>query len=113
MENKLLKTWRYFCLFIAIVLFVHFLKDITQDILKISTPLDKLGNIIEDLSKIPTWVQLLYFSLWIIGTLLQPFFSILLFRNWNNNHFSTYDKVLLIIIIYLSILFSTAYLLST
>jgi len=40
-----------------IVVFMHFLKDITQDILQIPTFLDWFGNIQEDLSGLPRVVQ--------------------------------------------------------
>ena len=46
----------------AIFLFTltHFLKDITQDILRIFTPLDLLGNADEDVSKFPEKAKQVY-----------------------------------------------------
>lgn len=46
---------------IFIFVFVHFLKDITQDIFKINTPLDLLGNVNEDLTVFPTLFQKLFY----------------------------------------------------
>lgn len=40
-----------------VFVFVHFLKDLTQDILHIATPLDLLGDVNEDISIFPVWLQ--------------------------------------------------------
>jgi len=45
--------------FVWIIVFIHFLKDITQDILQIPTFLDIFGNIQEDLSNLPHPIRLL------------------------------------------------------
>jgi hypothetical protein len=49
-------------LFILLWVFVviHFLKDITQDILRVSTFLDNFGDVIENLSWLPRWAQQVY-----------------------------------------------------
>lgn len=39
---------------------IHFLKDITQDILRIPTFLDTFGDIVENLSWLPRWGQQVY-----------------------------------------------------
>jgi hypothetical protein len=39
---------------------IHFLKDITQDFLKVSSPLDTFGNITENLTWLPRWGQDIY-----------------------------------------------------
>jgi len=63
MKNSLYKIWKFFLPFIFIIVFVHFLKDITQDILKIPTFLDLLGNVNEDLSEFPLFIQWIIISL--------------------------------------------------
>ncbi len=54
MRNKLLN---FILLIIFTFFFIHFLKDITQDILKIKTPLDYLGNVNEDLSLFSPFIK--------------------------------------------------------
>ena len=44
-------------LFILIFFSLHLAKDITQDILRLGTPLDYLGNVQEDLSIFPSIVK--------------------------------------------------------
>jgi len=58
--GKLLKAWRYFLPILFLFVLVHFAKDITQDILKISTPLDIFGDAKEDLSGLSTITKNLY-----------------------------------------------------
>ena len=43
-----------------IAILIHFLKDITQDILRINSPLDLFGNIQENLSFLPSFLQKVY-----------------------------------------------------
>lgn len=54
-----MKIWRKILPFVWIIVFIHFLKDITQDILQIPTFLDIFGNIQEDLSNLPYLIRLL------------------------------------------------------
>ncbi len=42
---------------IFVIVGIHFLKDITQDVLKIASPLDLLGNANEDISSFPEIVR--------------------------------------------------------
>ena len=73
MKNKFIKL-SY--LFIFLFVFVHFLKDITQDILKTVTPLDLLGNVNEDLSSFPKIVQQGFMAIG-YGSFLAEIFLIL------------------------------------
>jgi len=57
MKNKLLNL---ILIIIFTFFFIHFLKDITQDILKIKTPLDYLGNVNEDLSSFSSLIKILF-----------------------------------------------------
>jgi len=57
MRNKLLN---FILLIMFTFFFIHFLKDITQDILKIKTPLDYLGNVNEDLSLFSPFIRTVF-----------------------------------------------------
>jgi hypothetical protein len=52
-----MRFWRKILPILWVVVFIHFLKDITQDILQITTFLDWFGNIQEDLSGLPFLVR--------------------------------------------------------
>ena len=52
--KSVFNIWRLLLPFLYIFILVHFLKDITQDILKISTPLDLFGDVKEDISFLST-----------------------------------------------------------
>lgn len=54
MKNKLLNI---VLIVIFVFFFIHFLKDITQDVLKIKTPLDYFGNVNEDLSLFSSFIK--------------------------------------------------------
>jgi len=58
----MLRIWRSFLVAVWAVALVHFLKDITQDILHIPTFLDMLGNIQEDISWLPKYLQWLVYG---------------------------------------------------
>jgi len=51
---------RFLLIFLWLVVIIHFLKDITQDLLHIPTFLDSFGNITENLSWLPEWGQEVY-----------------------------------------------------
>lgn len=53
-----MKKITLFVLWVSVT--IHFLKDITQDILQINSPLDAFGNITENLAWLPTWGQNVY-----------------------------------------------------
>lgn len=60
--NKLaFRIWRAVLPFLYIFIFIHFLKDITQDILRISTPLDIFGDVKEDISFLSKPLQLIFY----------------------------------------------------
>ena len=73
MKNLLYRIWRVFLPLIFIVILAHFIKDITQDILKIPTPLDLLGDIHEDLSAFPVYVQSIFVGLGISSFFVEAF----------------------------------------
>ena len=60
--NKIIK---FFLIFIYIFILIHFLKDITQDILRLPSPLDMFGDIKEDISFLPPVLQ--HFFYYVLG----------------------------------------------
>jgi hypothetical protein len=70
------KTRSFLLSLIWVITLIHFLKDITQDILKIPTILDVFGNIQEDLSHLPHWLQLFIFSAG-VGSFLAEIFLLI------------------------------------
>ena len=69
-SNVFLKV---FLVLIFTVFFVHLVKDITQDILQISTPLDYLGNAQEDLSMFPSTIKLVFTIFGYISVIAEIF----------------------------------------
>jgi len=59
--NKINNKLRPILVFIWIFIFIHFLKDITQDILGITSPLDMFGDVKEDISFLPYYLQLFFY----------------------------------------------------
>ena len=47
--------------FIFILVLIHFVKDVTQDILRVSSVLDVFGNVKEDISYFPETLKKIYF----------------------------------------------------
>jgi len=73
MKNKL---FNLFLIIIFIIFFVHLLKDITQDILNIQTPLDYLGDVKEILSSFSPIDRIIYYSLGVPSVLGEIFLVI-------------------------------------
>ena len=61
MNNCISKITKIFLGIVYIFVFIHFLKDITQDILRISSPLDMFGDIKEDISFLPPAYQFIFY----------------------------------------------------
>jgi hypothetical protein len=105
------KMWRktLWCFFIVIL--IHFFKDLTQDILKIATPLDYFGNINEDLSLFSAGVQKT-FMLFGFGSFAVELFLILFIPLTISTKKPTYyDLLIVIALLFLGIYFITALLL--
>jgi|SRR3989339_636479 len=71
-----LQIWRSFLVVVWVVVLIHFLKDITQDILRIPTILDVFGNIQEDISWLPQYLQYLVYGAG-IGSFLAEIFLLI------------------------------------
>ena len=70
---KVYKIWRILLPFLYVVVLIHFLKDITQDILKIPTHLDLLGDVKEDISMFPVFFQNLFISMGVGSFIAEVF----------------------------------------
>lgn len=110
-NKKLFLFWKIVSVPLLAGILIHFFKDITQDFLGISTILDKLGNIQEDISKFPEALRQFY-DWAIFNTYL--FELILIFtipQTWKRKSFSKIDIFNLVLILYITIMFSIAWLL--
>lgn len=70
------ELWRRCLPFIYAIILLHFLKDITQDILRIPTPLDLLGDVHEDISLFPKYAQLAFIAIGITSFIVEGFLLI-------------------------------------
>jgi len=75
MKNKLLN---FILIIIFIIFFTHLLKNITQDILKIKTPLDYIGDLKEVLSSFSKQVLVIYYIFGALSILGEIFLVILI-----------------------------------
>ncbi len=108
MKRKL----RYIILAVVwIFVATHFIKDITQDILKVSTPLDLLGDVKEDLTSFPTHIQQGFYSLGIVSFLAEAFLLISIPVVYRKKTTISLEKSIYIVLIMLFLYFVTAILL--
>lgn len=111
-KNKLFKIWRLILPFLFIFFVTHFLKDITQDIFRIKTPLDIFGDVKEDLSKLPSTLQYTYlYGLGGLSFLLEAFLLIGIPLVLKREKFSKLEKVVVVTIVFLLVFFIIATLL--
>lgn len=107
--GKLFKIWRFVLSFLFLFVLIHFLKDITQDILKIKTPLDIFGDVKEDLSGLPTVAQSLYFyGLGSLSFLAEGFLLVSIPIVLKRKKFSKLEKYVVIAIVFLFVFFLIA-----
>jgi hypothetical protein len=96
--SKLFKIWRFILPVLFLFVIIHFLKDITQDILGIQTPLDIFGDVREDLSGLSTTSQNLYlYGLGGLSFLAEAFLLISIPIIWKRKTFSKLEKVVAIV----------------
>ncbi len=110
--SKLIQPWKIFTLIISGVLLLHFLKDITQDLLRMNTAFDVMGNIQEDTTRLPQYLVPIYWSLWIIATIAQPVVLYLTYKNWKSKDFNKYDVAILSMVLFFFLMIIWAYSLS-
>lgn len=106
------KYTRILLLIVWIIVLVHFLKDVTQDLFGLATILDNLGNIEEDISSFPLWLEYLYH--WaMVNTVIGEIILIMLIPKYIFKAISSLEKRLIIgFLIYIPVMFFIAYLLS-
>jgi len=110
--RKLFKIWRAFLPFLFVFVLVHLLKDITQDILRVKSPLDIFGDAKEDLSDLPVVGQKLYlYGLGGLSVLAEMFLLISIPIIRKRSGFSKLEKVAVVATIFLLTFFTTAILL--
>ena len=110
--NKLFRVWRFILPFLFFIVLAHFLKDITQDILSIRTPLDLLGDVKEDVSFLPNSLKNVYFyGLGGLSFLAEGFLLISIPLILKRNSISRHDKYCIAATVYLLLFFVTAILL--
>lgn len=102
---------RVFLWIIFIFVATYFLKDITQDILKIPTILDLLGNANEDLSSFPKIIQLVFVVIGYASFFVEIFLLIAIPLVLKNKKYIKLEKVVWIITTILVLYFITAILL--
>ncbi len=66
-KNQQMNKKNTFLAILWIVILIHFLKDITQDLLQIKSVLDVFGDAKENLTWLPVWAQSIY--LYVFGGL--------------------------------------------
>jgi len=105
-------AWKIFLFPLGILFLLHFAKDITQDVLGISTFLDKLGDLKEDASHLPDWLLWIYHWGWVNATLAQPLIAFFVFQTWRKDKFNKYDLYIVSLVGFFLIMFLWAYFLS-
>lgn len=105
---RLFKLWRLFLPFLFIIFLIHFLKDITQDIFKIKTPLDILGNVNEDLRLLPKSIQNTFYFVGVGSFLGEIFLLFTIPVILKRKYFSKLEFVIIIIIVLILLYFFTS-----
>lgn len=103
--------WRLLLPFLYVFILVHFLKDITQDILKIPTFLDLFGDVKEDLSPFPVFAQNLFMFLGVGSFVAEVFLLISIPIVLKRKESAFLEKVVLVVILALLLFFLVATLL--
>lgn len=107
-KSRLTNIWKKSLPLVFILILVHFLKDLTQDILKIATPLDLLGDAKEDLSQLPQPLQKVYlYGLGGLSIIAEVFLLVAIPKVWKVKEYSRLDKLIFILIVFLIVFFVT------
>lgn len=107
--GKLFKMWRFALPFLFLFVLIHFLKDITQDIFRIETPLDIFGDVKENLSSLSSTAQnLYYYGLGGLSFFAEAFLLISIPVVLKRKQFSKLEKYVLIISVALLLFFVVA-----
>ncbi|MCA9368727.1 MAG: hypothetical protein H6773_00645 [Pseudomonadales bacterium] len=110
--QKIFPLWKMFVSLLSVVLLFHFIKDITQDVLGITTPLDTIGNIVEDTLTLPEWLIYIYHWGWINAIFFQLLIPYIHIRNWKRKTFIKQDKYILLMLVWILSMIAWALLLT-
>lgn len=97
---------------VFVILLIHFLKDVTQDILNVNSSLDRLGDIQEDISNFPTWLKWLYYWAMVNTFLWEAVLLALIPKKLWGKSKKNEDNIIIFGIIYIIIMFVIAFFLS-
>ncbi|KKR05692.1 MAG: hypothetical protein UT34_C0002G0199 [candidate division WS6 bacterium GW2011_GWF2_39_15] len=106
--------WKTFLTVVFLLVGIHFVKDITQDILSLDTFLNKFGDINENITKFPEW--LVWFYHW---AMVNTFFGEILIllcipKSYMRKKFEwkREEKIIVGTLLYIVVMFTVAYFLS-
>lgn len=108
---KLFRFWRFLLPFFFVFFLIHFLKDITQDILRIATPLDIFGDAKEDLSSFSPFFQRMFYLFGVSSFIGELFLLISIPTVLKRKTFSRLEVAVLIVVILILLFFLWAILL--
>lgn len=103
------KIWKFSLALIFLVILIHFLKDITQDIFGLVTILDKFGNIEEDISYFPTWLTWLYHWAWVNAFFAEIAIIVTIPLKVKEKIFTKKDLIIAACLAYLILMMGAAY----
>lgn len=108
----MIKARRLLLGLVFVLVLIHFAKDITQDILRIASPLDIFGDVKEDISFLPQSLQLIfYYGLGSLSFIVEAFLLIAIPKVIKTNKVGQLEKWVIGGILYLLIFFITCTLL--
>jgi O-antigen/teichoic acid export membrane protein len=105
MKKYLHKIWHFSLPIIFLIVFIHFLKDITQDILKVPSFLDLLGNVNEDLSVFPLIARQIINALGFVSFGTEAFLIVAIPKVMKNKENSKLEKYVIASLLFLIIYF--------
>ena len=108
---RVLRWWRKTIVIVWFVVLIHFLKDITQDILHIPTFLDVFGDIHENVSWLPSRMQGLIYSAGVGSFIAEILLLIALPIVRKNKEISSLEKWTIGVVIFMLIYFPVVILL--
>lgn len=101
----LTRLWKFLLPFLFIFILVHLLKDITQDIFKVPTLLDRLGDIKEDVSGFPVVIQRGFTFLAFASFFGEAVLLMIIPKAYGNVSFSRWDKMAISVVLFLGAYF--------
>lgn len=108
---KVFRAWKFFLIPVFVFIVIHFMKDITQDLLGLPTVLDYFGDANEDLSNFHPYTTWVYHWFMVNTILLEIFLIIAIPKIWLRSIFSRIDIYAFLSIMYLTVAFFLAILL--